>query len=84
MKVAHHGSKTSSSKELLEAVKPKIALIGVGENNTFGHPNREVLQRLEDVNCKIYRTDEMGEIEIKVDKKGKISTMYILSKYWKK
>ncbi len=73
LKVAHHGSKTSSSKEFLEAVKPKIALIGVGENNKFGHPYEGVLERLKNINCKIYRTDQMGEIEIKIDKKGKTS-----------
>ena len=72
LKIAHHGSKTSSSEEFLEAVKPKIALIGVGANNTFGHPSNEVLQRLENINCKIYRTDEMGEIEIRINKKGRI------------
>ncbi len=47
LKVAHHGSKTSSTEEFLNAVKPKIGLIGVGENNNFGHPDREVLERLE-------------------------------------
>ncbi len=47
LKVAHHGSKSSSTKEFLEAVKPKITLIGVGENNTFGHPNTGVLESLE-------------------------------------
>lgn len=46
LKVAHHGSKTSSIQEFLEKVKPKIALIGVGENNKFGHPNHQVLERL--------------------------------------
>lgn len=46
LKVAHHGSKTSSCLELLEACNPKIALIGVGEKNNFGHPNNDVLQRL--------------------------------------
>lgn len=46
LKVAHHGSKTSSIQEFLEKVKPKIALIGVGENNKFGHPNNQVLERL--------------------------------------
>lgn len=45
LKVAHHGSKSSSIKKFLNTVKPKIALIGVGENNTFGHPNKEVLER---------------------------------------
>lgn len=47
LKLAHHGSKSSSTEEFLDAVKPKIALIGVGENNKFGHPNRSVLERLE-------------------------------------
>lgn len=46
LKVAHHGSKTSSTEEFLNAVKSKIALIGVGKNNNFGHPNNEVLERL--------------------------------------
>lgn len=46
LKVAHHGSKTSSTQEFLEKIEPKIALIGVGKNNTFGHPNNEVLERL--------------------------------------
>lgn len=47
LKVAHHGSKTSSTEKFINAVKPKIALIGVGENNNFGHPNVEVLERIE-------------------------------------
>ena len=47
LKVAHHGSKSSSTKEFVNAVEPKIALIGVGEKNSFGHPNRGVLERLE-------------------------------------
>ena len=69
LKVGHHGSKTSSTQEFLEAVKPKIALIGVGEHNTFGHPNERVIQRLQQYGTKIYRTDKNGEISIKIDKK---------------
>jgi len=46
LKVAHHGSKTSSTENFINAVRPKIALIGVGGNNKFGHPNGEVLNRL--------------------------------------
>lgn len=46
LKVAHHGSKSSSTQEFLNIVKPKIALIGVGKNNTFSHPNDKVLERL--------------------------------------
>lgn len=52
LKVAHHGSKTSSTQELLNAVKPKFALIGVGEDNKFGHPNSEVVQRLDNIRGK--------------------------------
>lgn len=52
LKVGHHGSKTSSSQSFLEAVKPKIALIGVGENNTFGHPNDVVIERLTNLRYK--------------------------------
>lgn len=62
LKVAHHGSKTSSTEEFLRVVKPQITIIGVGKNNNFGHPNEEVLKRLENIHCKIYRTDEMGEV----------------------
>ena len=49
LKVPHHGSKTSTTGEFLKAVTPKIALIGVGENNLFGHPNGEVLERLKQI-----------------------------------
>lgn len=69
LKVAHHGSKTSSTQSFLEKVKPQIALIGVGKNNTFGHPNLEVLKRIQNLNCKIYRTDEMGEISLNINRK---------------
>lgn len=59
IKVAHHGSKTSSNIDFLQEVEPKIALIGVGENNKFGHPGDDTLKKLQNINCKIYRTDEM-------------------------
>ena len=72
LKVGHHGSKTSSTQEFLELVKAKVALIGVGENNNFGHPNSEVLQRIENLKCEIYRTDKMGEISVMVNMKGNI------------
>lgn len=72
LKVAHHGSKTSSIKEYIDAVNPKIALIGVGENNKFGHPNEEVITRLNTRGTRIYRTDQNGEILVMVDKKGNI------------
>ena len=70
LKVAHHGSKTSSTSAFLEKVKPKIALIGVGEKNTFGHPSNITLENLKKMRCKIYRTDKNGEITIQVNKNG--------------
>ena len=72
LKVAHHGSKTSSIKEYIDVVNPKIALIGVGENNKFGHPNEEVLTRMKTRETRIYRTEQNGEILVMVDKKGNI------------
>ena len=72
LKVGHHGSKTSSIQEFIEAVKPKISLIGVGKDNKFGHPNDDVIKRLKNFGAKIYRTDIMGEISIIVNQKGKI------------
>ena len=72
LKVGHHGSKTSSTQNFIEAVNPQIVLIGVGENNKFGHPNESVIERLELLGSKIYRTDKMGEISVEIDKKGKI------------
>ena len=48
LKVAHHGSKTSSIKEFVDLVKPRIAVISVGKNNMYGHPNAEVIERLKD------------------------------------
>lgn len=70
LKVAHHGSKSSSTEEFLNKVMPKIAIIGVGEKNKFGHPNNYVLERLNNLNC---RTDVMGEISITIRNNGKIT-----------
>lgn len=69
LKVAHHGSKTSSITEFIEKIKPKYAIIGVGEDNKFGHPSDSTIQNLEKANIRIYRTDKMGEIEIKTNGK---------------
>ena len=83
LKVGHHGSKTSTIPKFLEKVNPRIALIGVGENNKFGHPSNEVIQRLKDIGVKIYRTDEMGEIIIKVNNKLKTNVKTIINKNMK-
>lgn len=67
LKVAHHGSKFSSSEKFLEKVRPNEAVIMVGAGNSFGHPTEEVLMRLEGVGSRIWRTDKQGEIEIVSD-----------------
>jgi competence protein ComEC len=67
LKVSHHGSKTATSQELLEVLKPKTAVISVGKNNRFGHPTKEVLERLNNCGAEIKRTDEDGEIIFKIN-----------------
>ena len=70
LKVAHHGSKTSSSEEFLRAVNPKVAVICVGYGNNFNHPRAEILERLEKINAQIFRTDIDGLIKFKTDGKS--------------
>jgi competence protein ComEC len=69
LKVAHHGSKTSTSQQFLAAVAPEVAVISVGEDNPFGHPSLEVVERLIDRlgEDTVYRTDEDGTIEFITD-----------------
>ena len=64
LKVGHHGSKTSSSKEFINEINPKYSIISVGKNNRYGHPNKEVLNNLE--KSRIYRTDIDGSIMFKI------------------
>lgn len=78
LKAGHHGSKTSSTQEFIETVNPKIALIGVGENNTFGHPSEEILKRFKESKIRVYRTDKNGEISIIINKYGKINITTML------
>ena len=73
LKVGHHGSKTSSGKEFIGEINPKYSIISVGKNNRYGHPNKEVLDNLED--SKIYRTDMDGSIMFRIkNNKLKIET----------
>lgn len=72
LKVAHHGSKTSTTQKFFEKVSPEICLIGVGKNNMFGHPTEEVLERIN--GTKIYRTDEDGEIILEINNNGGLTT----------
>ncbi len=66
LKVGHHGSDTSTSISLIKTIKPKICLISVGKDNKYGHPKKEVLNKIKKY-CKIYRTDLDGTIEIKLN-----------------
>ena len=73
LKVGHHGSKTSSSKTFINEINSKYSVISVGKNNRYGHPNKEVLNNLEQ--SKIYRTDQDGSIMFKIkNNKLKIET----------
>ena len=73
LKIGHHGSKTSSDKNFIDEMNPKYSVISVGKNNRYGHPNKEVLNNLD--NSKIYRTDQDGSIMFKIkNNKLKIGT----------
>ena len=73
LKVGHHGSKTSSSRVFIDEMNPKYSIISVGKNNRYGHPNKEVLNNLD--NSKIYRTDQDGSIMFNIkNNKLKIET----------
>lgn len=61
----HHGSKNSTSQALLDATQPQVVVISVGENNAYGHPAEELLQRLEELGCTVFRTDLDGTIVIR-------------------
>lgn len=67
LKVGHHGSSTSSSEEFLNEVKPSISIIMAGKDNSYGLPKEEIVERLENVGSKVYRTDENGTIEVTSD-----------------
>jgi competence protein ComEC len=68
LKIAHHGSRTSTTPPFLAAVAPSFAVISVGSRNLYGHPRREVLDELQDRRIRTYRTDAIG-----------ISTFYLES-----
>ncbi|MGZ4940418.1 MAG: ComEC/Rec2 family competence protein [Halobacteriota archaeon] len=64
LKVGHHGSRAASSAAFLKAVMPRVAVISVGANNSYGHPAPQVLARLAAVNATIYRTDTQGSVMV--------------------
>jgi len=67
LKVPHHGSRTSSSPELLAAVRPSVAVVSVGVRNAYGHPDAGVLARLAEAGADLYRTDRDGAVLIETD-----------------
>lgn len=77
MKVAHHGSRYSTSEEFLEQVKPRVAIISCGENNSYGHPHEETLERLEEVGSMIFATTDYGAITIEFDEKIEVRSWFL-------
>ena len=73
LKVGHHGAGTASSKSFIKKVSPDIAVISVGEGNSYGHPHADTLAILNEVGAKIYRTDEQGTIVVTADQNKKIT-----------
>jgi competence protein ComEC len=74
LKVAHHGSKTSSTREFLEEIRPEVSIISCGKKNKYGHPHAQTLEQLTAIGSQIFRTDKEGTIEIVTDGK----------KYWRR
>lgn len=72
LKVAHHGSKNSTSEEFLKAANPKIAIISCGKGNRYGHPHEETLERLEKVDIPWFCTKDYGAITVTVDDKSRV------------
>ncbi len=77
LKVAHHGSQYTTDYEFLELVRPEIALISCGENNSYGHPHEDLLDRLKQAGSKVYRTDKAGCITVKLNGKALRVTGFI-------
>ena len=73
LKVGHHGAGSASSSSFIKAVSPDIAVISVGEGNSYGHPHADTLAILNEVGANIYRTDEQGTIVVTADQNKKIT-----------
>jgi competence protein ComEC len=67
LKVGHHGSRTSSTEDFLSAANPVFAIISVGLDNSYGHPNRDVLDRLGQHHAGVFRTDQSGLVTVRTD-----------------
>jgi len=77
LKIGHHGSRNSTTPEFLAAVKPRLAIISVGEDNPYGHPNAELLERLANGGVRVLRTDRDGAVHILMDGKGLEVTCFL-------
>ena len=75
LKVGHHGSRTSTTQEFLDAAAPKDAVVSVGRGNTFGHPRYEVIERIAQARIKLYRTDQFGLTTFLLGRDGGIHEM---------
>jgi competence protein ComEC len=78
LKVAHHGSASGTSADLLATIQPRYAVISVGVRNVYGHPRREVLERLQEAGVKTYRTDEDGAVSFYLDGKSVTADVALL------
>ena len=78
LKVAHHGSASATSSDLLAAVRPQYAVISVGGRNVYGHPRRAVLARLQQAGVKTFRTDEEGAVSFYLDGKSVTSEVALI------
>jgi len=70
LKLGHHGSKTSSTRDFLERVLPGLVVISVAQKNVYKHPSKEVLDRLDSLGIRQYKTSEKGSIEVEFSKDG--------------
>lgn len=75
--VAHHGSKNSNSQEMIDVLKPRVAVISCGKDNSYGHPAEEVLERLYGAGCDVWCTYESGQVEVYESKKGMMVRGYV-------
>lgn len=66
LKIAHHGSKFSSSSQFIRAVSPEVSIVSAGERNRYGHPTKEALSRVASIDDSLYRTDEDGTVHLRV------------------
>lgn len=76
LKVAHHGSKNSTSEAFLEVAQPEAAVISCGKNNSFGHPHEETLERLQRVESEVVSTPESGTVTVRINEEGMVVTGY--------